>query len=99
MPRKTPPTASKETRNIKLKSISFKRLTSPKKPIRELKAAPDNKLKGLKMNSEMVTIKLPLSAAVHQKLESEAAALGMKFNAYVQFILGQHVNQKEAKAV
>lgn len=52
------------------------------------------------MKKENVVIKLPLDQRIVLDLEREADALGMKLNAYIQMVLGQHImllNQIEKK--
>lgn len=39
-------------------------------------------------------IKLPLDSKVRLELSKLAARYGMRLNAYIQFVLGQHVQEK-----
>jgi hypothetical protein len=42
----------------------------------------------------MKTVKIQLDDKILKLLEVKAKKLGMKTNAYIQLVLGQHVNQK-----
>lgn len=43
----------------------------------------------------MAMIKLNIDDRVKEKLELEAEKLGMRLNAYIQFVLGLHVAEKQ----
>lgn len=43
------------------------------------------------MKKETVIMKFPLDAAIEQALQREADRLGLKVNAYIKMVLGQHV--------
>lgn len=45
----------------------------------------------------MKTLKIQIDDKVLEKLEKMAEDLGMKTNAYVQFVLGQHVKIQDGK--
>lgn len=47
------------------------------------------------VEKEMVPIKLHIDSEVLESLEHIAQSLGMKTNAYIQFVLGKHVRDND----
>jgi hypothetical protein len=47
------------------------------------------------LEKEMVPLKIPIDSEVLETLEVIASSLGMKTNAYIQFIIGKHVKDEK----